>query len=74
MTTEHGVVIAVDRDRCVGHGRCYDLHPQLFTTDDLGFAVVNSTPHDQSTLDAALDASLNCPERAISVQDRFTRS
>ncbi|MFE5708980.1 ferredoxin [Rhodococcus koreensis] len=74
MTTEHDLVITVDRDRCVGHGRCFDLHPQLFTSDDLGFSVVKSTLHDQSTRDAALDASLDCPERAISVRDRSTRS
>ena len=64
----HGsAVLAVDSSICQAHGRCYDLYPDLFAPDDLGYSVVaNPFPQGRS-LEEARSATLTCPERAISL-------
>lgn len=61
--------IVLDNERCQGHGRCYNLAPDLFGPDDDGYAVV--------LIDGELDAeqsaqanlaAANCPEYAITVE------
>ena len=32
--------VAVDADRCVGHGRCYTLAPEVFDSDERGYGFV----------------------------------
>jgi ferredoxin len=32
--------VKVDADRCVGHGRCYTLAPDVFDADEVGHAIV----------------------------------
>jgi ferredoxin len=62
------VDIAIDPGRCQGHGRCYDLVPELFGEDDEGYGRVLSggpVPPDQEA--GARRAVLNCPERAIAI-------
>lgn len=61
--------IVYDRSRCQGHGRCYALAPELFDSDDEGFALVLVS----GELDAAQEAAAglaadNCPEYAITVE------
>jgi len=59
--------VRVDRAKCVGHGRCYVLGPDLFTDDERGHCVVRveSVP---SELEAqARLGEENCPEGAISI-------
>jgi ferredoxin len=34
------VKLHIDAERCQGHGRCYDLAPDLFGDDDEGFGQV----------------------------------
>ena len=58
--------VQISSDRCQGHGRCYDLAPDLFGDDDEGFGQVlgdGIVPPDQDR-EAHL-AAANCPERAI---------
>jgi ferredoxin len=60
------VKLLIDAGRCQGHGRCYDLAPDLFGEDDEGFGQVlgdGVVPADRER-DARL-AVANCPERAI---------
>lgn len=63
MTT---MKVAIDAERCQGHGRCYDLAPGLFGEDAEGYGVVLGDglvpPADQAQ---ARLAALNCPESAI---------
>ena len=56
----------IDSERCQGHGRCYDLAPDLFGDDDEGFGKVlgDGVVPAGSERDARL-AVANCPERAI---------
>lgn len=59
--------LTIDRDRCSGHGRCYTLHPELFSADEEGFPEL-SMPIVPPELEAgASEACDACPERAISV-------
>ncbi|CNE15769.1 putative ferredoxin [Mycobacterium tuberculosis] len=58
--------VRIDAERCQGHGRCYDLAPDLFGEDDEGYGTVRgdgAVPADREQ-EARL-AAANCPERAI---------
>ena len=58
--------LQIDPDVCQGHGRCYDLAPDLFGDDEEGFGQVlgdGIVPPDKER-EARL-AVANCPERAI---------
>ena len=58
--------LQIDSARCQGHGRCYDLVPELFGEDDEGYGTVLGTgvvPPDK--VQQARRAVANCPERAI---------
>jgi ferredoxin len=60
------VKLQINADLCQGHGRCYDLAPDLFGDDEEGFGQVlgdGIVPPDLER-DARL-AVANCPERAI---------
>ena len=59
--------VHVDADACCGHGRCYDLSPELFDADDQGHSVVQHDAIDDELLAAADRAAAACPERAITV-------
>jgi len=55
---------------CAGHGRCYELAPELVEPDDEGHALLLATgelpPEDET---AAAAAVRNCPERALTISD-----
>jgi ferredoxin len=62
------VKLQIDPERCQGHGRCYDLAPDLFGDDDEGYGQVlgDGTVSPDREKDARL-AVVNCPEHAIEV-------
>jgi ferredoxin len=58
--------VLINHDRCQGHGRCYDLAPDLFGEDEDGYGVVlgdGRVPPGREE-DARL-ARANCPEAAV---------
>jgi ferredoxin len=62
------VKLQIDTALCQGHGRCYDLAPNLFGDDEEGFGQVlgdGIVPADKEQ--QARLAVANCPERAISL-------
>lgn len=60
------VKLQIDSGRCQGHGRCYDLVPELFGDDDEGFGLVlGDGVVPQGMEREARLAVANCPERAI---------
>ncbi|SNS01650.1 ferredoxin [Streptosporangium subroseum] len=60
--------VRIDSERCHGHGRCYDLAPDLFEEDDEGYGhVVGDGAVPQGQEQAARLALANCPERAIEI-------
>ncbi len=60
--------IVVDQEECQGHNRCVVIAPELFDTDDYGYAhemeggVVPPELEEKARLAAA-----NCPESAITI-------
>jgi ferredoxin len=62
--------IIFERDKCQGHGRCYALAPDVFESDDEGYAVLlvdgDTVPPELEA--AAQLAADNCPEYAITVE------
>ncbi|GAA1018016.1 ferredoxin [Acrocarpospora pleiomorpha] len=60
--------VKIDSERCQGHGRCYDLAPDLFGADDEGYGLVTgdgTVPEDHERVTEL--AASNCPERAIEI-------
>ena len=58
--------VQIDPARCQGHGRCYDLAPDLFGEDDDGYGTVlgdGRVPPGRE--DGAGLARANCPEGAV---------
>ncbi|SDD56905.1 ferredoxin [Geodermatophilus telluris] len=63
--------ISIDPSLCQGHGRCYDLAPDLFGEDGEGYGTVlvpgGEVPAGEED-DARLAAD-NCPEAAVLVYE-----
>ena len=59
------VTVKVDSAKCVGHGRCYELAPEVFGEDDRGHCIVLLATVPPEHEKAALVAAANCPEDAI---------
>jgi ferredoxin len=62
------VKIGIDSARCQGHGRCYDLAPDLFAEDDEGYGQVRNSGVVPPEHEAAAHlAEANCPEQAVMI-------
>jgi ferredoxin len=63
--------VQIDPAQCQGHGRCYDLAPDLFGDDQDGYATLTELTADgrvpAGREDDARLAAANCPESAIAV-------
>ena len=59
----------VDRALCTGHGRCYELAPDVFDADEEGYCVIRRAEPPAELEEQARAAERNCPERAISLED-----
>ena len=61
--------LAVDENRCTGHGRCYTVAPDLLTYDEEGFVSIRDETIEvaEEQRKAAEDAAASCPEEAISL-------
>jgi ferredoxin len=60
----------IDSAKCMGHGLCYSLAPNVFTDDDEGYGhVIGDGEVPSEHADAARNGAANCPEGAISVTE-----
>ena len=59
----------VDRARCVGHGRCYALAPDVYAPDDRGHCELLVTDVPPELEEQARAGEANCPERAITIEE-----
>lgn len=59
--------VHVDADRCVGHGRCYEICPEVFDEDEEGHASARPGSVPPALEDPVRRAEANCPEHAILV-------
>jgi ferredoxin len=62
--------VRVDLAKCVGHGRCYELAPEIFGEDERGHCRVLVETLPAELEEGALVAAANCPEDAIKVERR----
>ena len=64
------MIVKLDSNLCEGHGRCYALAPDVFESDDEGYAVLKIEGELPAEMqDAARLAADNCPEFAISIEE-----
>ena len=61
--------VELDAARCVGHGRCYVLSPDVFGEDDRGHCVILVAEVEGERLEDARRGEDHCPEGAIRVVD-----
>ena len=61
--------VRVDAKLCMGHGRCYEIAPDVFTDDERGHCVLLHEHVPKEHRSATLRAEANCPERAIRTED-----
>ncbi len=59
--------VSIDSDRCVGHGRCYSLAPEIYDSDDVGHSIVLVQDVTGDLEHQALVGAQNCPEEAITL-------
>lgn len=62
--------VVVEQSKCAGHGRCYDIGPDVFGCDDDGYVellVMGEIP--ELLREQARLAVLNCPENALTLDD-----
>lgn len=61
--------VSIDSERCQGHGRCYELAPDVFSDDERGRGYVLAGTVPPSSEDDARAAVNACPERAITMTE-----
>ena len=61
--------IRVDRDKCVGHGRCYAIAPEVYSDDERGHCVTPGAAIPRELEPQALRGARECPEHAITVEE-----
>jgi ferredoxin len=64
------VKVRIDSAKCQGHGRCYDLAPDVFAEDDEGYGqVIDGGVVAPGREAAAHLAEANCPEQAVAIEE-----
>lgn len=62
--------VLADTEKCQGHGRCYDLAPNVFDADDEGRVAVMVTGDIATELEREARTAIdNCPEHALNLSD-----
>jgi len=61
--------VRVDRERCVGHGRCYALASEVYSEDERGHCVAPADPIPRELERPARRGAESCPEQAIALEE-----
>ena len=62
--------VRVDAEKCQGHQMCAIAAPDLFESDDLGYAhEIGDGTVPAGMEDRARRAAANCPERAVFIEE-----
>jgi ferredoxin len=62
--------VEVDAERCMGHGQCYAMVPEVFQVNpDTGFNEMGRFEAPDSAAPGIRRGMSACPERAISILD-----
>ncbi len=62
------LIVAIDRDLCIGAATCVSIAPKTFTLDSEAKAILLETGSDDSD-EAIVDAARSCPVAAITIED-----
>ena len=61
-------MVSIDSGKCMGHGMCYGLAPDVYADDDEGYGrVIGDGTVAADAAEAARSGAANCPEAAITV-------
>jgi ferredoxin len=63
------VKVRVDKGTCVGHGRCYEVAPEVFGEDERGHCLIVREEVPKELAEQARYGADNCPEKAISIEE-----
>jgi ferredoxin len=61
--------VSKDMNLCSGHGRCYALGPDVYGCDDDGYGTIKVVDVPPELEEQARIGALNCPERAITIDE-----
>jgi len=61
--------VRLDASLCVGHGRCYELAPEVYGEDVEGHCRLLHAELPRELEDAARRGAANCPEGALEVEE-----
>ncbi|MCH2171736.1 ferredoxin [Myxococcota bacterium] len=61
--------VRVDQKLCVGHGRCYELAPEVYDEDERGHCRLVASSVAPELVASAQRGAVNCPEHAIRVEE-----
>lgn len=61
--------IRVDANLCVGHGRCYELAPDVYGDDERGHCTLLHAVVPPGLEQQARAGEENCPEGAIDIDE-----
>ena len=61
--------VRVDPEKCTGHGRCYELAPDIFEEDEGGYCRLRSEVVPKGLEGDARTGAENCPENAITLEE-----
>ena len=61
--------VRVDLEVCVGHGRCYELAPEIFDEDERGHCKLKFERVPAEYEAQAQRGAANCPEHAIHIDE-----
>jgi ferredoxin len=68
VTGAYGLKVVVDFSRCQGHGRCYDLAPDVFEPDERGRVALAISGELPAALQRDAEIGVrNCPESALAL-------
>jgi len=65
-----GIRIIIDRNRCIGSGRCVEVAPEVFSQDeDDGIVILLQERPTEEQREAAEAAVWQCPSMAIRAEE-----
>lgn len=68
MGAQH--ILHVDNTKCCGYGMCAELCPEVFSLDENGFVVANTTDIPDELVATTEDAVYSCPERVLTLEKK----
>ena len=59
--------VDLDKRKCQGHNRCVAMAPEVYGTDNDGFAMILMDPVPEELRERCRRGARACPERALTI-------